>query len=176
MNVRRIVTGHRNGKAVVASDENVTPVAFGSGGAFHVLWGADAPQRFPGPGTMSEWSAAFPPVGGFRFLFFTLPPESRGNDERALSGFLADQLGDVMEASDPGMHTTATVDFEVVLSGEVTLELDDGVEVVLRPNDAVVQNGTRHRWRNRGTEPATMAVIVLGAHHDELDETNPRAG
>jgi quercetin dioxygenase-like cupin family protein len=62
------------------------------------------------------------------------------------------------------MHTTDTIEFEVVLSGEVILELDDEVETVLRQGDTVVQNGTRHRWGNRGTEPAVMAVFTVGAH------------
>jgi quercetin dioxygenase-like cupin family protein len=48
------------------------------------------------------------------------------------------------------MHTTDTIDFEVVLSGEVTLELDDGVKKVLRSGDTMVQNGTRHRWGEPG--------------------------
>lgn len=54
---------------------------------------------------------------------------------------------------------------EVVLAGKIGLELDDGAEVLLGPGDVVVQNGTRHRWHNRGTEPATMVVVVIGAHH-----------
>jgi len=66
------------------------------------------------------------------------------------------------------MHTTDTIDFEVVLSGEVVLELDDGVEKVLRVGDTVVQNGTRHRWSNRGSVPAVLAVILLGAHHEKF--------
>ena len=70
--------------------------------------------------------------------------------------------------ADPGMHTTATIDFEVVLAGNPVLELDDGAEVTLAPGDTVVQNGTRHRWHNRGTEPATMAVFIVGAHHDRV--------
>ena len=52
----------------------------------------------------------------------------------------------------------------MVLSGEVILELDDGAEKVLRAGDTVVQNGTRHRWGNRGTEPAVVAVFLIGAH------------
>jgi quercetin dioxygenase-like cupin family protein len=63
------------------------------------------------------------------------------------------------------MHTTDTIDFEVVLSGSVTLELDDGAEVNLRQGDTVVQNGTRHRWKNTGTEPCVMAVFIVGAEH-----------
>jgi quercetin dioxygenase-like cupin family protein len=62
------------------------------------------------------------------------------------------------------MHTTHTVDFEVVLSGEVWLELDDGAEVCLKQGDTVVQNGTRHRWINKGTEPAVLAVGIVGAN------------
>ena len=68
-----------------------------------------------------------------------------------------------MEPDNPGMHTTHTVDFEVVLSGEVCLELDDGAEVVLKAGDTVVQNGTRHRWTNRGSVPAVLAVGIIGA-------------
>jgi quercetin dioxygenase-like cupin family protein len=61
------------------------------------------------------------------------------------------------------MHTTSTIDFEVVLEGEVWLELDDGKEVHLKPGDTVVQNGTRHAWRNHGTVPARLAVFLIGA-------------
>jgi len=50
-----------------------------------------------------------------------------------------------------------------VLSGEVWLELDDGAEVHLRPGDCVIQNGTRHAWRNRSTEPCVIAVALVGA-------------
>jgi mannose-6-phosphate isomerase-like protein (cupin superfamily) len=60
------------------------------------------------------------------------------------------------------------VDFEVVLSGEVILELDDGATVTLTPGDTVVQNGTRHRWRNPGAVPAVIAVFLCGAHHTKF--------
>jgi mannose-6-phosphate isomerase-like protein (cupin superfamily) len=170
MKVRRVVTGHSpQGKAVVASDGAVEPFEFGDGGAYHVLWGADAPARFPDDGAAPAWSAPFPAVGGHRFLLMTIPPEqARDSSDGQLSTFLAGALGDVMEKEQPGMHKTATIDYEVVLSGKVGLELDDGTEVVLGPGDVVVQNGTRHRWHNRGSEPATMAVIVIGAHHDAV--------
>jgi quercetin dioxygenase-like cupin family protein len=74
-------------------------------------------------------------------------------------------LFDYNEAAVRGMHTTPTVDFEVVLSGQVVLELDDGATVNLRPGDTVVQNGTRHRWSNPGDAPATLAVFICGANH-----------
>jgi len=170
MKVRRVVTGHSpEGRAVFVSDAPVEPIEFGAGGAYHVLWGADEPARFPDDGAPPAWSAAFPPVGGHRFLLMTLPVGStRDSDDEQLSSFLAESLGDVMERAEPGMHKTATIDFEVVLSGKIGLELDGRAEVVLGPGDVVVQNGTRHRWHNRGSEPATMAVVVIGAHHGAL--------
>jgi quercetin dioxygenase-like cupin family protein len=73
-----------------------------------------------------------------------------------------------MEPDAPGMHTTDTIDFEVVLEGEIWLELDDGATMHLRPGDTVVQNGTRHAWRNNGTETARLAVFICGAHHDRV--------
>ena len=82
-----------------------------------------------------------------------------GELERKLPGMAA-----TLELDHPGMHTTDTVDFEYVISGEVWLELDDGEEVRLRAGDTVVQNGTRHAWHNRGTDACRMVVISVGAN------------
>ena len=82
----------------------------------------------------------------------TSPPRSPKFEQR-LPG-----MADISEPDDPGMHTTDTVDFDFVVSGEVYLELDDGAEVLLKPGDCVVQNGTRHRWNNRSNEPCVIAV------------------
>lgn len=71
------------------------------------------------------------------------------------------------EPDSPGMHTTATIDYEYVVSGEIDLELDDGAEVHLRAGDTVVQNGTRHAWRNRGTAPCVIVVILIGANRSD---------
>jgi mannose-6-phosphate isomerase-like protein (cupin superfamily) len=177
--VRRVVTGHdANGRAVFASDELVEPVMtdLSATSSFHGLWtGADTP-RFPDDGSRPPFTTYFPPIGGFRFGFFTLPPHDEphpgpevdigkalGQLDAALPGMLA-----YMDPADPGMHTTDTIDFEVVLSGEVVLELDDGATVHLQPGDTVVQNGTRHRWSNPGSVPATLAVFICGAHHDQV--------
>jgi len=61
------------------------------------------------------------------------------------------------------MHTTDTVDLDVIVSGEVYLELDDGKEVLLKAGDCVVQNGTRHAWRNRSSQHCVIAVALVGA-------------
>ena len=175
MNVRRVVTGHTvDGKSVFVSDEEVEPVLtpVNPGVEFHRIWGSDGAPTFPGDGSYPDPGAYFPPVGGHRFGFFTLPPGDRvavptdidvgaamRELDRALPGLMAH-----MEPDDPGMHTTDTVDFEVIISGQVALELDDGAEKIMGPGDTVVQNGTRHRWRNPGTEPVIIAVFMVGAH------------
>jgi len=61
------------------------------------------------------------------------------------------------------MHTTASIDYVVVLRGEVSLLLDEGDEVRLAPFDAVVQRGTNHYWINRGDEPALLMGVLVDA-------------
>jgi quercetin dioxygenase-like cupin family protein len=65
------------------------------------------------------------------------------------------------------MHATATVDYGIVLTGEIVLELDDGHCTPLSAGDIVIQNGTRHAWRNRSGLAATMAFVLIGAEHDD---------
>ena len=174
VNVRRVVTGHNaEGKAVFASDEEVEPVTVSlfPGIEFHRLWGADDTPKLPTDGTPTSQQQYFPPPSGFRWGFFTLPPASDAVlgdvDINAALAELEEKLPGMaghMEPDAPGMHTTHTVDFEVVLSGEVVLELDDGAEVTLKQGDTVVQNGTRHAWHNRGDVPVVIAVGIIGAN------------
>ena len=179
MHVRRVVTGHdAAGRAVVASDTQVDGFrpALAPGTEFHRLWGGDAAPRFPDDGAEPAHHTYFPAPGGFRFGMFSVPPASATSGrppedvEAAVVEFEATLpgLASHMEPDAPGMHTTSTVDFEVVLDGEVWLELDDGVEVHLRPGDTVVQNGTRHAWRNHGDTTARLAVFIVGAHHERI--------
>jgi mannose-6-phosphate isomerase-like protein (cupin superfamily) len=179
MDVRRVVTGHdRDGKAVFASDEQVAPVTLAllPGSEFHQIWGADGTCSFPDDGSRPAAPQYFPPTGGFRFGFFTIPPDGgagvpEGLDIAAALAELGEKLpglAEHLEPDAPGMHTTATVDYGVVLSGEATLELDDGATTVLRPGDCYIQNGTRHRWSNRGDVPAVLAVALVGAQHAKV--------
>ncbi len=173
MNVRRVVTGQQaDGKSVFVSDVQVEPVTVSllPGAEFHRLWGSDKTPKLPTDGTPPSQHAYFPPAGGFRWGLFTLPPASQatleGVDFEAGLHELDEKLPGMaghMEPDHPGMHTTDTVDFEVVLSGEVVLELDDGAEVTLKAGDTVVQNGTRHAWHNRGDVPVVIAVGIIGA-------------
>ena len=176
--IRLVVTGHDPaGKSVLASDQIVRPFMHDAIGGmqYHRLWERDSPAHYPNDGAPLVGSTYFPPVGGVRFGMIVMPPASeavvveidfdalRVEIERDLPGIL-----DYFDLDDPGMHTTATTDFEVILSGTCVLELDDGLEIELGAGDAVVQNGTRHRWHNRGDEPCQMAVFMIGAHHDSV--------
>ncbi len=158
---------------MVVRDDVVEPVspALLPGSTFTQVWGADAPVQLPSDGGEPPWSSFVPPADGFRFLLWTVPPESEAAAipaadvaagfaelERALPGLL-----EFNEVDQPGMHTTDTVDLDVVVAGELWLELDDGAEVHLRPGDVVIQNGTRHAWHNRGTVPATIVTALVGA-------------
>jgi mannose-6-phosphate isomerase-like protein (cupin superfamily) len=180
MDVRRVVTGHdASGKAVFVSDEKVAPVTLAllPGSEFHRVWGADSTPAFPDDGSQPDAPRYFPPVGGFRFGFFTIPPDGGvgAPPDLDLGAALAEfeeklpGMGEYLELDEPGMHTTATVDYGVVLSGRATLELDDGAKIVLGPGDTYIQNGTRHRWSNTGDIPAVLAIALVGAHHSKFE-------
>jgi hypothetical protein len=170
---RLVVTGRTgDGGSVVVSDTEVDPieVAMLPGSQFHILWSSDLPPTLRQPGSPDSPSRYFPPPGGCRFVLFTVPPEpappppgldlAAGLEEfrRKLPG-----VPEVMEPDRPGMHATESVDYDLVLSGEVVLELADGQEVRLGPGDSAVLSGTRHAWRNRGRVPCVMLTVLLGA-------------
>ena len=173
MKIRRVVTGHGpGGKSRVASDETVAPVtvALAPGMEFHRLWGSDDRPVYPDDGAPRGGHAYFPPEDGFRFIAFTVPPETSAEPaavedmgaavaeaEEKLPGLLAH-----MEPENPGFHTTQTVDMLYVVSGAIVMRLDEG-EVELRAGDVYVQSGTRHAWMNRGSEPATLVGVIVGA-------------
>lgn len=174
MGIRRVVTGHTpDDKSTVASDTEVDAITLEHlpGTEFYRLWGADEAPTFPDEGSPKSAEAYFPPVGGFRFCLFTVGPDAvvlpKDLDMQRAMEEMEDKVPGLaahMEVDHPGMHRSDTVDFEVVLSGEVWLELDDGRQVHLRAGDTVIQNGTRHAWRNKGTEPCRLMCCLVGAH------------
>jgi mannose-6-phosphate isomerase-like protein (cupin superfamily) len=95
------------------------------------------------------------PPGGLRWVVVDLPPDKVTREH------LATQPVPGMEKD--GFHQTPTIDFVMILDGDLTLELDDG-SVELHAGDCVVQQGTRHAWRNRSDRPVRMAVVVLSQH------------
>lgn len=171
--VRRVVTGHDSaGKARVVDDRAVEPITsqLMPGCAAYRLWGRDERPTFPDDGSPRSAEAYYPPRDGSRFMINLIAPgdlvpppgldqaAAMAELERLMPGAMA-----AMEPDTPWMHTTDTIDYILVVSGEVTLELDAGDQAVLRAGDVVVQNGTRHGWRNHGTEPCTIVGVAVGA-------------
>jgi mannose-6-phosphate isomerase-like protein (cupin superfamily) len=172
--VRCVITGERgDGKSVVVSDKTLefAPLALVPAQTeFFRLWGQENPPELPADGTPPDQPTYLPSAGGFRFLAITLAPDSAqagpvSDFESALAEFESAMPGysQWSDPDNPGMHRTDTVDLDVVISGEVWLELDDGAEVLLRAGDCVIQNGTRHAWRNRSEEPCRIFAAVIGA-------------
>jgi mannose-6-phosphate isomerase-like protein (cupin superfamily) len=170
---RRVVTGNINGKSVVQSDERLPEYAFETvPGYEHTLfWVNPATPDFnkeqtfdrypgsvvPGPGGTSLHLVTFPPGSVF------MDPAFDGEAARKESLSRLPGLADHFEKDDPAMHKTNTVDYSIIWDGEMWLELDDGKTVHLERGYVVVQNGTRHAWRNKGTKPVTMLFFLNGA-------------
>jgi len=154
--VRRIVTGHdANGKAVVASDERLTAVS----------------RRIGANVTGCEiWSTDAMPVDN-----------SAAADAAQRAGFVkrynyvGTGQGTVIRITEwaPGharfTHRTETVDYAILLSGEIDLELENEEVVHLKPGDVVVQRGTTHTWVNRGSVPAVTAFVLIDANPAEVN-------
>lgn len=174
MDISCVVTGqNEHGKSVIVRRTPVPPITLGllPGYEFHRIWGSDAVPELPSDGTPPSQPHYFPSKHGFRFGFFTLPPDTTVSvDPIATESALQEMqqklpgMMEVLEPDHPGMHITDTVDFDVIVSGEVYLELDDGAEVLLKAGDCVIQNGTRHAWHNRSSEKCVIAVAIVGAH------------
>lgn len=181
MQVRCVITGHdAMGKSIFARDELVSPQAV-MGFEFHRLWGSDDPASLPADGRGSVPRMYFPKPGGYRFGYFVIPPHTDAIPPEHFLAALPEMqqkvpgLVEALEPQAPGMHTTQTVDFDVVLAGEAWLELDDGKQVLLKAGDCVVQNGTRHAWHNRSAEKCVIAVCLLGAQRQDQRVKEQRA-
>ena len=166
--VRRVVTGHdEEGRSKVVSDGEAAAIEYGPpGGFFHLIWGRDELAHFPDAGDEPRWRASAAPPGGCRVTVMELPP----GEENNLDAYVVEHMAEFADASRPGMHVTPTSDFDIVLTGTIGLELDDG-EVTLRPGDVVVLNGTQHRWHNRGSTTATVLSVMTGATHDAFPDS-----
>lgn len=175
---KRVVTGRdAAGKSVFKSVDvtsKVVEIDSNPGLTFYETYITEGVPQLTGlePDPMLKGTVAFPGPGGTMFRLISYPPRRPegwkpppGVTFESALGEMSEKvprMGDHFDRSAPGMHTTDTVDYCVVVRGEMTLELDDGQKVHLRQGDCVVQNGTRHRWRNPLTEPCLMAFISLG--------------
>ncbi len=160
--IRRVVTGHSaNGSSIVLSDGAVphTRRIEDRGVTFFEVWNT-APT--PAPVTADEAEPTDRRI--------VVPPSANGTIIR----FCQFDPPGSSETTAPFMHRTETIDYGIVVFGEITLLLDDGSESVLREGDVVIQRGTDHAWANRSTEPALVAFVLIdGAFSDELTSALP---
>lgn len=170
---RRVITGHNSdGKSIVIIDESMTA------DLGHVL----TPEGQPNVRLADVWISRSvpdsnagnddtvdtkvtlqPPKGGAVFRTLEIPPDSERNFDAMHRYFEQLDASDRLEGQQhPGMHQTDTVDFLVILSGEVWMILDEE-EVLLKQGDTCVQRGTLHAWSNRSDKPCTLAGVLVDA-------------
>jgi len=173
-NVRRVVTGHdEKGRAVIASD-GVTPVVNYSplrpGYSSNEVWVTYAtPAIIDQKGEPTDRPRSIePPRQGTVCRVIEFGPEASwigavaAQRAKAVFGSLGSPEASTGTEKPPHplMHRTKTVDYGIVLSGEIYLVVDDG-ETLLKPGDVVVQLGTNHAWSNRSDKPCRMAFILI---------------
>jgi quercetin dioxygenase-like cupin family protein len=143
LQVRRVVTGHdARGSAIVTIDEVTKNVASSRPGiSASVIWTTD-----------------------------TIPADNSGYEDggarkvgTAHAGGTVFRVIEFSSGAAPRMHRTDSIDYAVVIAGEIDMELDGGNEVHLQAGDVLVQRGTIHNWVNRGDQPCIMAFVLIDA-------------
>lgn len=166
MSFRRVITGHdSSGASIILADEQVESITAG-GFSYDPMWATDVATVVPNDGGIPNRPAFFPVAGGIRVLTWVaapsgaIAPDATPEEIEAAAPGLAAH----MESDEPGMHTTQTIDVDVVMLGEIWMEVDHGREVHLSAGDVVIQNGTRHRWHNRTDSPTVVLSVLVGAN------------
>jgi hypothetical protein len=170
---RRVVTGHNaEGKSIFIADAATPHLYQRSPGSAVVmeLWETSATPA-DNRGNDDAIARGFrlpPPKNGSVFRIIEYPPDSArlkalaaeraGPDDG--SGWL--QAADKGGARHLGFHKTSSVDYAIVLSGEIVALMDEG-EVLLKAGDVLIQRGTNHAWSNRTEEPCTVAFVLIDA-------------
>ncbi|MEY4768508.1 MAG: hypothetical protein RL637_1147 [Pseudomonadota bacterium] len=175
---RRIVTGRDDSGKSVFKSVDVTPrvITFESrpDAAFYELYATSGVPQLTGkePDPMLTNKGGFPQPGETLFRIVQFVPQAAKRDPKVFEKFLEEfsekipGMASHFERDNPGMHTSDTLDYGIVIYGEMILELDDGQKVHLYPGDCVVQNGTRHRWINPLSEPSLVAFILIGGKRE----------
>jgi mannose-6-phosphate isomerase-like protein (cupin superfamily) len=166
--IRRVVTGlDANNKAVVMFDSRV-PLQSGPYGLTSTnLWVTNSyPLGFSFKDDTSAIPVGVSPLdNGTKFRVVEFPPLDTATEAKMEPGFLMKAVGAVVPArglpvTHPLMHRTRSVDYAVVLSGEIDMMLDDSV-VHLKPGDTIVQQATNHAWVNRGTQTCRILFVLM---------------
>lgn len=144
LQVRRVVTGHdASGRALVQIDEVMTNVT----------------SRRPGMQAAVVWTTEGFPVDNAN----DTDSANRSGVSTTLDDGTVFRVVEYLPGVAPRMHRTDSIDYAVVISGEIDMQLDDGREVQLKAGDALVQRGTVHNWVNRGAQPCVMAFVLIPA-------------
>jgi|SRR5690554_589839 len=174
-NYNLVVTSNNENKKSFVISKGVIPVdnyfKYQPGFSAEVFWRTSRDSTVGGviESLALPNSSVLPEVGGTTAMIVTFPPEteersSESVDIESLNREIAERLpglAETFEVDPPGFHFTNTIDYVILLEGELSLFLDNDV-VDLKVGDVVVQNGTRHAWVNRGTKPARFLVVMAG--------------
>lgn len=171
--VRRIVTGHdAQNRAIIASDGSPTRIFDNLGEVglvFHEVWNTPASpapidRNDAEPGETRLMLA--PPPGGTRIRVLDIPPDKGDVDFDVLFDNIGGSDAHAAEGKrHASFHRTRTIDYGIVLSGEITLLMDVG-ETVVHAGDIVIQRGTNHGWVNRTDRPCRIAFILVDGVFD----------
>ena len=168
--MRRIITGHNeNGKSIISIDGPPARSMGEDAGGLFEIWNTDG----SGLETKSDVDRAdidimlSPVKDGTKFRYFQINPTPEGVPWEVLQDAAAEafeRIGAAHHRIDtskhPAMHKTETIDYIILLQGDVSLLLDEE-EVRLQPFDTVVQRGTNHAWVNHGNEPALLIAVLI---------------
>ena len=173
---RRIVTGHDSTGRAIIQDDGPVPryrqIGGDAGPMFHEVWNTtETPARIDAASgePPEDGIRLAPPPGGTRIRVLDIPPDGErlGNvsPEEARAHFAEVGAGEASSHHGEGsrhahMHRTQTIDYGIVLEGEVVLIVDDG-ETVCRAGDIIVQRGTNHGWANRSDANCRIAFVLI---------------
>ena len=169
--IRRIVTGNdAKGRSRIVEDAAATtmrtvPERPGYR-AVNVWRTTETPARIGAEDSVARHQGILPPKNGSILRIIDFPPEPQ--DERQLrqmldatfGGIYKDALHDKRPNVHPGMHTTQTVDYAIVLEGEIYAVMDEG-ETLMKAGDVLIQRGTNHAWANRSDRTARIAFVLI---------------
>ncbi len=168
--IRRVVTvNDSQGKGEVLFDSPAPNVRVlnDAGLVSTLVWVTDqTPVEFSTSSDQADREIGIPPpANGSILRIVDFEPEGPdGLSEEAKAGYAA-RGAEVGEARHPGMHKTRSVDYALVMSGEIDMLMDEG-DIHLKAGDVVVQQGTNHAWANTGTETCRIAFVLIDAEGD----------
>ena len=179
---RRIVTGHNQAGKAIIQEEGPPPRVQRIGGEhgpiFYEVWNTrETPARIDrASGEPAEEGIILaPPKNGTRIRVLDIPPDDESLEhvtpEEARAHFAEIGAADAASHSGEGsrhahMHRTETIDYGIVLDGELVLIMDEG-ETTVRAGDIVIQRGTNHGWANRSDRNCRIAFILIDGKFDE---------